>query len=204
MPPKPSLPPLPANFHDLYASTVRQSTVDDPSLHQGRKRLNPHDGFLDSITTAVHAASIGPFYIEPYTLKFFRSPDSDRTFLVLGVRPRVAVVDCLSRSQKPLTTLLRKCNAAAQSLHLPLLYQKPGGSGPDENAFHISLAWTLDHVPDADRVLGRDDRHPETPLDRIKEWALEVSGVKVKIGNVVTHVGLDKNGGMSKKALFDW
>ncbi|KAL4872268.1 hypothetical protein BDV12DRAFT_162618 [Aspergillus spectabilis] len=40
--PNASLPPLPVSFYDLYASSIRVSVRDDPSLHGGRKRVIPH------------------------------------------------------------------------------------------------------------------------------------------------------------------
>ena len=37
-----SLPSLPEQFHDLYATSARSGVKDDPSLHEGRSRTIPH------------------------------------------------------------------------------------------------------------------------------------------------------------------
>ena len=36
------LPPLPAEFRDLYTTNSRVSVRDEPSLHDGRRRIIPH------------------------------------------------------------------------------------------------------------------------------------------------------------------
>ena len=155
------------------------------------------------------------FYVKPHTLKFWKSPDSNRTFLVLYVHPcpdpqifSSPPPTTTSKAQTtPLTTLLHRCNSTARSFDLPLLYQKNGGSGPetDEDAFHVSLAWTLDDVPEGEEVIGsRDERDNKAPLDEVHGWAVAVAGVKVKIGNVVTHVGLEKGCAGGEGEIFSW
>ena len=37
-----SLPSLPEQFLDLYATSARSGVKDDPSLHEGRSRAIPH------------------------------------------------------------------------------------------------------------------------------------------------------------------
>lgn len=69
----------------------------------------------------------------------------------------------------------------------------------------MSLAWTLDDVPEGEEVLGPgDERDDVAPLDEAQGWAVAVAGVKVKIGNVVTHVGLEKGCPGGEGEIFSW
>ncbi|CAF3517399.1 unnamed protein product [Fusarium graminearum] len=264
-----SMPPLPDTFHDLYASTVRQSVVDDPSLHQGRKRHIPHvvgnwpshvytecelsymrpiertanstghpsteqhgllttliadieehvssntklfnfltsdlgsplplhislsrplslttsakDEFLDKITESFNSSGIAPFAVKPQSLAWFRSPDSDRTFLIL----RVASGPDTKPLNPELTSLLLRSNSVAAQFGLPSLYAR----SPDEpvgGAFHVSIGWTF-HLPGDELSLKTLQLFKQPKFDDIRKWEISVLGVKVKIGNVVNHIAL--------------
>ncbi|PFH61863.1 hypothetical protein XA68_15991 [Ophiocordyceps unilateralis] len=248
--PAPPMPPLPAAFHDLYASTVRQSIVDDPGLHQGRKRQTPHvpgcwpshvyvewhptqrqhetlgqlldmaeamighdlelhrflasdlgspmplhislsrplslrtadkDDFLDRLTQSLQAAGIGPFAVAPCGLAWCKSPDSDRTFLIL----RVAA----TKSANPqLIALLDRCNATANLFGQPALY----GRTRDESvamAFHLSIAWSFG-LPGHEASLATLELFQHKRFRHLPTWRIDVAGVKAKIGNAVTHIPL--------------
>ncbi|KAJ0165534.1 U6 snRNA phosphodiesterase [Colletotrichum tanaceti] len=264
------LPPLPAQFHDLYASTVRTSTADDPTLHQGRKRTIPHiagnwpshvyiewhptadqhyllvalldkikpilgsqklyplltsdlnaplplhislsrplslptaqkDHFLSSLTHSLSAAT-GGFYISPRGIGFFKSPDSDRAFLVLRVADPAVSQDTASTSgENPqLQTLLTKCNAVALRLKHPLLYQT-GATELVDDAFHMSIGWTFG-LPPEDACLRTCALLEQPEFRDVRQWHIGVSGVKIKIGNVITHVPLTDNSRARKNSVIE-
>ncbi|KAI8279198.1 hypothetical protein K4K59_008980 [Colletotrichum sp. SAR11_240] len=254
-----ALPPLPEEFHDLYASTVRTSTADDPTLHQGRKRAIPHivghwpshvyiewhptasqhalltslltkiapllksqklqplltsdlnaplplhvsltrplslstaqkDDFLSVLTSSVSHAT-GPFTLSPRGIGFFKSPDSDRAFLILRVAdPRASSSrDSNSTTGKnpQLRALLTKCNAVALRFGQQPLYQARATELVDD-AFHVSIGWTFG-LPPEDACLQTYGMLRLPEFAEVKKWEIPVSGVKAKIGNVVTHVPL--------------
>ncbi|KND87331.1 U6 snRNA phosphodiesterase [Tolypocladium ophioglossoides CBS 100239] len=251
-----AMPPLPSAFHDLYASTVRHSVVDDPSLHQGRKRQNPHvpgnwpshlyvewhptkaqhdtlaelvglveadlgndiklhnfltsdlgahlplhislsrplslptadkDAFLEKLTHAIRNGGTDAFAVHPSGLAWYRSPDSDRTFLVLGVATS-GKQDDAEPANAELTALLTRCNAVATLFGQPALYQGNRSEAVGA-AFHVSIGWTFG-LPDEEasrRVLRLFER---TRFRGLRACEIEVSGVKAKIGNVVSHIAL--------------
>ncbi|OHE93500.1 hypothetical protein CORC01_11186 [Colletotrichum orchidophilum] len=269
-----TLPPLPDEFHDLYASTVRNATADNPALHQGRKRTIPHiagnwpshvyiewhpsaeqhslltaildeiapllgtqklhpllnsdlnaplplhislsrplslitaqkDAFLSSLTYSLSSAT-GEFSLSPRGLGFFKSPDSDRSFLVLRVaNPATSSQSDTSStsttgSNPQLRTLLNKCNGVAVRFEHPPLYQTHATELVDD-AFHVSIGWTFG-LPHEDACRQTYGLLKKPEFRGVQKWHIEVSGVKAKIGNVVTHIALNNPSRRKKSATED-
>ncbi|KAF4973559.1 hypothetical protein FZEAL_9300 [Fusarium zealandicum] len=263
-----SMPPLPDTFHDLYASTVRQSVVDDPSLHQGRKRQVPHvvgnwpshvyaewhpsttqhrllvnlladieeqlsgevelrnfltsdlgsplplhislsrplslttrdkDEFLDKITQSFNGSGIAPFVVRPQGLAWYRSLDSNRTFLIIrvasGAKNAASDTEDAAKPLNPeLTALLARSNNVATHFDQPALYQSNARENePVGVAFHISIGWSFD-LPEAEASLKTLRLFKQTKYADIRDWEVSVAGIKTKIGNVINHVALREAG----------
>ncbi|CRK23827.1 hypothetical protein BN1723_013134 [Verticillium longisporum] len=56
-----------------------------------------------------------------------------------------------------------------------------------DNAFHVSIAWTF-ALPDEEMCIRTYRIFRAPSFKKLRNWEVRVSGVKVKIGNVVTHV----------------
>lgn len=158
------------------------------------------DAFLDRLTSSLQSSSTGRFSVTPRDLAWYRSPDSERTFLIL----RVAAGSSNNEDNEgdaaapppwspQLLDLLTRCNAAATQFRQPPLYQQTRDE-PVGAAFHVSVAWSFGRPGEeaslrALRVLRQRRRYAE-----VRAWEIDVPAVKVKIGNVVHHVPLSGPG----------
>ncbi|AEO53338.1 hypothetical protein MYCTH_14609, partial [Thermothelomyces thermophilus ATCC 42464] len=125
-------------------------------------------------------------------VEWHRTAESGRSFLVLREEEGEE-----GNVNPELTELLRRCNEVAERHGQPALYRWAEEGAVDEadkrigEAFHVSIAWsfaepTEELVRATERVFGSQEI-----IDKIREIEIPVEGVKVKIGNVVTHVALE-------------
>lgn len=156
------------------------------------------DDFLSRVTESLASGSMQPFEIQPRNLAWFTSPDSNRSFLVLGVSTTGG-----EGNNKQLMELLEKSNAASSRFKQPLLYQSQDADMA-RTAFHISIAWTF-AKPGHDLSQATLDLFQKLPLEEVMGWKINVSSVKVKIGNAVTSIELSRRGSGSDRTrlLFD-
>lgn len=197
-------------------------------------------------------SGMGSFALRVDGLGWFRSPDAERSFLVLRVcsssatSTPAAAATSLAKSGKreqggrtrnpELVGLLSACNAVVGAYGQPMLYARgprtkghkaasaegevevddgkedgchdgAAAAAVDDGAFHVSIAWSFAE-PTADirartaAVFARE----EFQRGIVEAIRIPVDGVKVKIGNVVTHIALAteerKSSGMAGKGLF--
>lgn len=168
------------------------------SLTTGKK-----DEFLDKITESFNNSGIAPFAVKPQGLAWYRSPDSDRTFLILRVASGSGPSDQARPLNPELTSLLARSNTVATQFGQPPLYQKDTKE-PVGSAFHVSIGWTF-HLPGDEMPLKTLRLFRQAKFDDIRTWEISVAGIKVKIGNVVNHValkGTGRSGAPSKSTSF--
>lgn len=142
------------------------------------------DDFRDQVSDAIRSGGVHRFAVSPRDLAWYKSPDSDRTFLVMRVE-----APCKTHptggANPELLHLLRRCNAVAERFKQPRLYHSTGA----ESAFHISVAWTFGLSGD-DAAARTLDMAREKHVQDARSWEIDVSAVKVKIGNVISSVDL--------------
>ena len=161
------------------------------------------DDFLRGLEAAIRASGISRFTVACCKAEWHRTPESGRSFLVLRVRSSQATsptgAAATSNSNPELTGLLRLCNATAKSYGQPGLYLWAEGNGGDVDddgeervgrAFHLSIAWSF--AEPSEGLLKATEGVFSSPeaARRIQEVQIPIDGVKVKIGNVVTHAAL--------------
>ena len=191
---------------DLGAPLPLHISLSRPiTLSTGNK-----DDFLDKVSTFIREGGMPAFTVRPLGLAWYKSPDSNRVFLIIRVTNNSDEpgddsngnddVDTPRATNPQLTALLRRCNAAATLFEQPALYQRTQGE-PVGDAFHISIGWTFGLPPEEETALEALRLFKLRRFAEVRRWGIEVGGVKVKIGNVVSHVALTGGEGFSRRPV---
>lgn len=168
------------------------------------------DAFLEKLESAIRSHTVSSFSVAPANLAWYKSPDSDRLFLIVRVASYTETPSP-SGSQAPgapnpeLAALLRRCNGVTSLFNQPRLYQRSADDMNVGAAFHVSVAWTFD-APDARESLRSLSVFKEARFRDMPGWEIPVTGIKVKIGNAVHHVPLGGHEGRpswSSKSVGD-
>ena len=142
------------------------------------------DEFRNQLAETIRASGVHSFAVSPRDLAWYKSPDSDRTFLVVRVETASKAHET-DGANPELLHLLRRCNAVAERFKQPCLYQSTGA----ECAFHLSVAWTFG-LSREDAAMKTLEMARQKHVQDARSWKIDVSAIKVKIGNVITNVDL--------------
>ncbi|OTB04450.1 hypothetical protein M426DRAFT_320807 [Hypoxylon sp. CI-4A] len=163
------------------------------------------DGFLEDLASRVQSSSVAPFDVAPRGLEWHRTRESARSFLVLRVGSEVVESsgsgkEDTNQKQNPhLTPLLHRCNTLVKEYDQPPLYAFKNNNGDDDgdDAFHVSIAWSFAE-PTPEVKQRTEEVFAGSSEGKLREEILglqvPVTGIKAKIGNVVTHVALPVRG----------
>ncbi|KAK4105685.1 hypothetical protein N658DRAFT_492168 [Parathielavia hyrcaniae] len=165
--------------------------------------------FLRDAEAAVRASGVVAFALACARAEWHRTAESARSFLVLRVQHIDGGASLTTGGGNPnpnpeLTEMLRRCNVVVAKYGQPRLYEwaegdGEGGKEEDEGrrvgeAFHVSIAWsfaepTEELVKATEQVFGSCSAGK-----KMRELCIPVEGVKVKVGNAITHVALPHRG----------
>lgn len=158
------------------------------------------DIFLEKVTPAIRSTPFDHFSVAPSNLSWFKSPDSERVFLILRVVTSQRSASSSNRSPNPeLETLLKKCNGVVALFDQHRLYQKDAADENVGEAFHVSIAWTFG-MPGNRQSMGSLSVFREDRFKHIPQWEIPIEGVKVKIGNSVHNIPLGGQEGRSSSS----
>jgi hypothetical protein len=166
------------------------------------------DEFLGKITHAIEGCRVAPFSLQCRGVEWHRTEESSRSFLVLRVQTGSSRPATRSRTESDtsgggvnpnpeLTKLLKQCNSAVKAFGQQELYQwatDPSASGNVGDAFHISIAWCFEAPDENIRQQTENLFASASAGPAVKAIHIEVDGIKVKIGNVVSHIPLSLPG----------